>query len=412
MKKIAIIGGGISGLTSAQILKKGNIVTVFEKEKTPGGLIRCREENGSLFYTCGGHVFNSKRKDVLDWFQSFFDFESNFNKINRNSTIFFSDKSIIPYPIENHIYNLETEIQRAIIHEITLLGSSNPQTANSLEDFFLQSFGKTLYEYYFKPYNEKIWRRNLKDVPLSWLNGKLPMPTKEEILYNNFNHIEEKDFVHSSFWCAKTGGAQFIADKLSKELDIRYERTVERIEFDGKKWLIDNENYDTIVFCGNIKDLPQILRGVEISAFDNEINKLEYHGTTSVFCEIEPTPYTWIYLPNSRYRSHRIICTGNFSENNNAIGKQTATIEFTDSINHEDIISELTQMPYVRKYITHIYNKYTYPIQTNNTKKVVSDLKKTLNNYNFYFTGRFADWEYYNMDVAIGAAMDTCRSIN
>lgn len=28
---------------------------------------------------------------------------------------------------------------------------------------------------------------------------------------------------------------------------------------------------------------------------------------------------------------------------------------------------------------------------------------------NFYFTGRFADWEYYNMDTAIKAAMILCN---
>ena len=37
---------------------------------------------------------------------------------------------------------------------------------------------------------------------------------------------------------------------------------------------------------------------------------------------------------------------------------------------------------------------------------MILDLKDTLSPYGFYFTGRFADWEYYNMDVAMGAAMD------
>lgn len=28
-----------------------------------------------------------------------------------------------------------------------------------------------------------------------------------------------------------------------------------------------------------------------------------------------------------------------------------------------------------------------------------------------YFTGRFADWEYYNMDIAMRMAMDLCKKI-
>jgi len=42
---------------------------------------------------------------------------------------------------------------------------------------------------------------------------------------------------------------------------------------------------------------------------------------------------------------------------------------------------------------------------------MIKNLKSSLSNFEFYFTGRFADWEYYNMDVAIGAAMDLCKNI-
>jgi UDP-galactopyranose mutase len=38
-------------------------------------------------------------------------------------------------------------------------------------------------------------------------------------------------------------------------------------------------------------------------------------------------------------------------------------------------------------------------------------LKAILATYGLYFTGRFADWEYYNMDVAIGAAMDLVKNL-
>ena len=35
-------------------------------------------------------------------------------------------------------------------------------------------------------------------------------------------------------------------------------------------------------------------------------------------------------------------------------------------------------------------------------------MKEVIKKSGFYFTGRFADWEYYNMDVAMAAAMNTC----
>lgn len=78
MQKVAIIGAGISGLSMAHFLRNRYNVTVFEKDERPGGLIKCRRINGSLFHTCGGHVFNSKRQDVLDWFWSKFIREEEF----------------------------------------------------------------------------------------------------------------------------------------------------------------------------------------------------------------------------------------------------------------------------------------------------------------------------------------------
>lgn len=39
--KYAVIGGGISGLSIANLLKDNNEVVVFESESRPGGMIKC-----------------------------------------------------------------------------------------------------------------------------------------------------------------------------------------------------------------------------------------------------------------------------------------------------------------------------------------------------------------------------------
>ena len=175
------------------------------------------------------------------------------------------------------------------------------------------------------------------------------------------------------------------------------------------------ETFDKVIFCGNIKNMVEMIEGLDIVEFRSRIAALEYHGTTAVFCEIDKNPYSWIYLPSCKHESHRIICTGNFACSNNDASireeRITATIEFTDKISKETILDNLSRIPLNPKYLTHHYNQCTYPIQDTYTREMIKQLKANLAPTGFYFTGRFADWEYYNMDLAMGAAMDLCNSI-
>ena len=415
MSKIAVVGAGVSGLSVAHLLSDFYDIKVFEKESQPGGLIRCKRVNGSLFHMCGGHVFNSKNQEVLNWFWRFFKCEEEFIKADRNSVVFMDGNKEIPYPIENYMYLFDKDIQTKFISDLLSIAKYKDVEPNNFEEFLKGRFGETLYKLYFQPYNEKVWRRDLKHVPLSWLEGKLPMPSVSEMIYNNINHVKEKAFVHSSFWYEKENGSQFLADRLSENLNICYNSNIDHISYIKGRWQINGEFFDKVVFCGNIKDMIKIVDGVDLTAFTKPVDELEYHGTTAVFCEIDKNPYSWIYQPSRSHESHRIICTGNFSPSNNNVAMSgnriTATIEFTDDINKEAILDNLSRIPLHPKYLDHKCNKYTYPIQDANTRIMIMQLKKELGIYGFYFTGRFADWEYYNMDVAMGAAINTSKIV-
>ena len=410
MKAAAIIGAGVSGLTCGQLLKEKFDVTVFEANNKPGGLIRCEKVDGSLFHTCGGHVFNTRSERVLKWFWSKFNRDEQFLKAIRHSAICF-DEGFVDYPIEDHIYQLPADIQKRIINDLLELFKSAGSSVSNFKDFLLAQFGQTLYDLYFQPYNRKIWRRDLQDVPLAWLEGKLPMPSIKEIIYANMNHIEERDFVHSTFYYEKEGGSQLIVDTLSRQLDIRVNEKIIELSYANNSWRVNGQSFDIVIYTGSLRDLPQLLRGLNIDGYNDRLSRLEYHGTTSVFCELEKNPYSWIYQPKPAHESHRIICTGNFSPSNNAAGKMTGTVEFTDEISKDEIIKQFEKMPFHPKYITHNFSHLTYPIQGKETRTFVGSLRKRLIESGLFLCGRFAEWEYYNMDRAIESAMQTADNV-
>jgi protoporphyrinogen oxidase len=356
----------------------------------------------------GGHVFNSRRQDVLDWFWKFFDRENEFTKATRNAIVYMGRP--IGYPIENHIYQFDAELQKQIIVDLlSIAQNKNPEPAN-FEEFLKFRFGETLYNVYFKPYNEKVWKRDLSQVPLTWLAGKLPMPTVEEIIFDNFNKANETTMVHSSFYYAKNNGSQFLVDRLAEGLNINYNSQIQKLDKKEDQWIVNGIAFDKILFCGNVKDLPAIVEGeIDLSSYSIPIAALEYHGTTSVLCEIEKNPFSWIYMPDGTHQSHRIICTGNFAATNNGREALTATLEFTDEVDKETILENLKKIPYSPKYLAHRYTQYTYPIQNGSTREVIQSLKEKIQSEGIYLLGRFAEWEYYNMDAAIGSAIDLSK---
>ena len=150
--KIAVIGGGVSGLSVAQMLQKKNQeVVVFESEGRPGGMIKCDLVDGNLFHRTGGHVFNTKRKDVMEWFWTFFNREKEFVLAQRNSVVSMQNGKLIPYPIENHVYMLEPDEVRRVIQDLLEIEKCDDASAENFADFLRLQFGQTLYKMYFEP---------------------------------------------------------------------------------------------------------------------------------------------------------------------------------------------------------------------------------------------------------------------
>ena len=216
MKKALIIGAGPAGLTAAyELLSKSKDyeVIVFEETQQFGGISRTVNYKGNRM-DMGGHRFFSKVPEVNEWWQKMLPFQGSptYDDIvlkrpmkmaeggpdpekedrvmlrrNRVSRIFF-DKKFYDYPIS---LKLETFKNMGLLKTIAcgfsyLHAMIFKREEKSLEDFYVNRFGKKLYSMFFEYYTENLWGRHPSEIDPSWGAQRVKGVSILEVLRNAF----------------------------------------------------------------------------------------------------------------------------------------------------------------------------------------------------------------------------------
>jgi len=412
--KIAIVGGGISGIAAARMLHPAAAVTVFERAARIGGLVRCEELPAGLYHQLGGHVFNTKSPAVAAWFWQYFNQAAEFHHLTRDARILLGGLSV-GYPLENHLYQLPAGLCAAAVADFVAIARREAVAAPAnFRDFLQATFGSTLCEAYFFPYNLKLWRCDLAGIPLGWLEGKLPMPRAADVLLSNVLRQQEAAMVHAQFFYPRLGGSQFIMDRLAAGLDVRLQCDVTRLARQANgQWLVNDwpQTYDHVVYSGDVRALGGLLSPtLDLPEF-GRLRALRTRGITNVFCHCDPTTVSWLYLPDPAFRANRIIYTGAFSPANNRDGRMTCVVAFAHGEPEATITADLAALPGNLERIATNHVRDAYVIQENDTRDTVARLQSALETRGLHLLGRFAEWEYYNMDKCMEAALRVVASL-
>ena len=195
-----IIGAGPAGLTAAyELLSKTKIKPIiYEMSNDIGGISKTINYKGNRI-DIGGHRFFSKSDRVMNWWQNILPLQgspakddiflnrevclSNDHKApdpektdnvmlirNRLSRIFFMRK-FFQYPISlnsNTIVNLGIMRLMKIAISYTAIRFFPIKEEKTLEDFFINRFGKELYLTFFKNYTEKVWGIACDKIKPEW----------------------------------------------------------------------------------------------------------------------------------------------------------------------------------------------------------------------------------------------------
>ncbi len=181
-KTAIIIGAGPAGLTAAyELLTRSDIKPiVIEREDLVGGIARTVNHNGNRI-DLGGHRYFSKSDRVMDWWRKMMPVEGEgadsagcgdnvLLTRNRMSRIYFLRRFFV-YPISlsvQTIRNLGFARMIRIGFSYMRVKFFPIREERSLEDFYINRFGRELYKTFFKDYTHKLWGVECSAISPDW----------------------------------------------------------------------------------------------------------------------------------------------------------------------------------------------------------------------------------------------------
>jgi protoporphyrinogen oxidase len=494
MKKVIIIGAGPAGLTAGYELLKDQDnqyeVIILEEENQVGGISKTVRYNGNRM-DIGGHRFFSKDENVMDFWKELMPIQGapsyDDKKLNREkplvkdgpdpekedkvmlvrdrvSRIYYL-KKFFDYPVS---LKLETFTNMGLIRTIKagfsyLKSIFVKKKETSLENFYINRFGKVLYGMFFEKYTEKLWGRHPSVISADWGSQRVKGLSITAVIKDMFRKIfnPKSNKVETSlieqFWYPKYGPGQ-LWEKLADEIEknggkILKQHSVQKINLkenkitsvecvcDGKIEVFEGDIFISSMPLKDLvedmkeeavpEDIKNIATGLPYRDFMTVgllLKKLDLKNKTKIKTLGNIVPDCWIYVQEPDVKLGRIQIFNNWSpymvsnpEKNVWIGLEYFCNEGDEYWNMSDeeftkfAIKELVSMGVIEEsdvLDSHRERvKKAYPAYFD-TYSEIDKLIEYLNGFeNLYCVGRNGQHRYNNMDHSMVTAMETVKNI-
>ncbi len=495
MKKVIIIGAGPAGLTAGYELLKDEKekyeVVILEESQDIGGISKTVKHNGNRM-DIGGHRFFSKDSRVMDFWEELMPIQgvNSFDdeKLGREkplkeggpnpekeddvmllrtrvSRIYYL-KKFFDYPIS---LKLQTFTNIGLIRTIKagfsyLKSIFIKKEEDSLENFYINRFGKVLYSMFFEKYTEKLWGRSPKEISADWGAQRVKGLSITAVIKDAFSKIfgrKNKDKVETSlieqFWYPKYGPGQLweiLAEKIEKKggqikkgysvININIENNLVKSVVcivNGKREVIEG---DIFISSMPIKDLITGIKGevvpkeiydiakglpyVDFQTVGVLVKNLKLKNKTKIKTLGNIVPDCWIYVQEPSVKMLRFQIFNNWSpylvkdvENTIWIGIEYTCQEGDKYWNMSDkefinfAIDELASIDIIDKddvLDTHREKvKKAYPAYFD-TYQHIDKVVEYINKFsNLYCVGRNGQHRYNNMDHSMATSFETVKNI-
>ena len=379
MKKVVIIGGGLSGISCAHYLNKTKYnVKIFESSSRPGGRAKSDYIDD---YICdiGFQVLLNNYEEVKNL--------GVYNKLelcyfDSGSLIYNNDKIYKLYNPIRHPFKFITSdflkiVKMRDIKSILKILFKNAYNSSNTSSLFNNFFSKRAKYYFFEPFFKGIF-----------LNESLSNDSR-------FFHKIFKKFAYGKASLPKHGMSKLseaIID--NSNLDVTYDKKV--LKVNSNKVFFesgDNEEYDILIFSIPIRNINKLLNTNYQSEYFT--NKTIYISST-----VKKLGKSILLIPNKDIALNSIQCLSNVSKSYSKKGRSLYSASTLDGeVSDNQLLNEFNKVTNICKEDSKIIKSYTLPYALPATFTSISSKD------NHYFCG---DW---NNEPSIDGAIKSGRLV-
>lgn len=418
-KKIGILGGGLAGLSFAFFLNK--LCAILEAQEDVGGLCRSYSING-VIHDVGPHIIFSKDEQILNLMNGMIDY----NRLKRSNQIYYRGR-FVKYPFENFLAQIGNEDEISYCLNAFLNNPYENLPAENMLAFFLKTFGEGISRLYLQPYNQKIWKYDPCMIDTQMVE-RIPRPPNQHII-DAANGKYNEGYVHQLYFTyPKRNGIHSLCNGFMNHIqghtDVITGKKVCRIKKLKGEWRVTTEDgavfhFERIVNCMPMHEFIQCLEDVP-QGIRETCAKLFYNSIYIIILNYKRDfigDHFAVMFPASDIIFHRLSRT-NFLGSNYCLedGSVTLSLEITfregDHISRKELqeiigicISDLDRLGLAKRNDLNFTGahreKYAYVIYDLNHRKNANVLHNYLGSLGVSMNGRFAEFEYLNMDQVI-----------
>ena len=334
---------------------------------------------------------------------------------------------------------------------------------DSLENFYINRFGKVLYGMFFEKYTEKLWGRHPKQISADWGAQRVKGLSIKAVIKDMFSKVFKKSnksketSLIEEFWYPKYGpgqlwetlaseveklGGKIEKSHLVKNINIE-KKVVKSVECETKNGVKKVEG-DIFISSMPLKDLVEgfegekvpdkiqnIAKGLPYRDFITVgllVKKLNLENKTNIKTLANIVPDCWIYVQEPDVKLGRIQIFNNWSPYMVEKPEETVWIGLEYFCNENDEYWNMSDKEFIKFAAKELEKmniikeedvldshrekvKKAYPAYFD-TYSNINELIKYINEFdNLYCIGRNGQHRYNNMDHSMVTAFETVKNI-